>query len=138
LLAAAVLVPLLGVTYVLARRHPRRDVDLAWGCGVERSNPRMEYNATSYSEPLVRVFRASLQASRTVDVVRPESAPLLMEEMAFSQETVDVVEARGYLPAARLLQRVGDLARRVQNGSIHRYLGFSFAALVLVLVLVSR
>jgi hypothetical protein len=58
--------------------------------------------------------------------------------MAFSQETVDVVEARGYLPAARLLQRVGDLARRVQNGSIHRYLGFSFAALVLVLVLVSR
>ena len=138
LLTLAVLFPVVAVNVVLARRHPRRDVDLAWGCGVERSSPRMEYNATSYSEPLVRVFRSSLQASRSVDVVHPDDAPLLVEGVAFTQETADVVEERVYLPAARWAERFGDLARTVQNGSIHRYLGFSFAALVLVLLVVAR
>ena len=31
-----------------------------------------------------------------------------------------------------------DFARKLQNGSIHRYIGFSFAALVLVLLWVAR
>ena len=137
LLALAILVPLVAVNLVLARRHPRRDVELAWGCGGERTSPRMEYNATSYSEPLVRVFRSSLQASQLVDVVHHDDAPLLVEQMTFTQETGDVIEDRLYLPATRWAVRLGDLARTVQNGSIHRYVGFSFAALVLVLLLVA-
>ncbi|HRA75097.1 MAG TPA: proton-conducting transporter membrane subunit [Propionicimonas sp.] len=138
LLTLAVAIPVLAVTVVLARRQPRREVALAWGCGVERSSPRMEYNATSYSEPLVRVFRGWLRTSRSVEIVRPDQAPQLIEELAFTQETVDVVEERGYRAATRALRRFGDLARRLHNGSIHRYLGFSFAALILVLVLVNR
>ncbi len=136
-LALAVLVPLLAGNAVLARRHPRRDVELAWGCGGERTSPRMEYNATSYSEPLVRVFGSTLQASQLVDVVQHDQAPLLVEQTTFTQETADVIEDRVYLPAARFAERVGDLARTVQNGSIHRYVGFSFAALLLVLVMVA-
>ncbi len=137
LLTLAILVPLLAVNIVLARRHPRRDVDLAWGCGGERTSPRMEYNATSYSEPLVRVFRSSLQASQLVDVVRHDQSPLLVEQTTFTQETGDVIEDRLYLPATRWAGWLGDQARRIQNGSIHRYVGFSFAALVVVLVLVA-
>ena len=137
-LALALTVPLVGLNAVLARRHPRRDVGLAWGCGGERTSPRMEYNATSYSEPLVRVFRSSLQPTRLVDVVHPDDAPLLVAEMSFNQETVDVIEDRVYGPATRAALRLGDLARRVQNGSIHRYVGFSFVALLVVLVLVAR
>ncbi len=137
LLTLAILLPLVAVNAVLARRRPRRDVDLAWGCGGERTSPRMEYNATSYSEPLVRVFRSSLQARQFVDVVRHDEAPLLVEQMTFTQATGDVIEDRLYLPATRWAGRLGDLARRVQNGSIHRYVGFSFAALVVVLVLVA-
>jgi hypothetical protein len=137
LLSLAILVPLVAVNLVLARRHPRRDVELAWGCGGERTSPRMEYNATSYSEPLVRVFRSSLQASQFVDVVHHDDAPLLVEQMTFIQETGDVIEDRLYLPATRWALRLGDLGRTVQNGSIHRYVGFSFAALILVLLLVA-
>ena len=137
ILSLTLLVPVVAVNAVLARRHPRRDVELAWGCGGERSSPRMEYNATSYSEPLVRVFRGSLQASQFVDVVHHDQSPLLVEQMTYTQETGDVIEERLYLPATRLAERLGDLARTVQNGSIHRYVGFSFAALVLVLMLVT-
>lgn len=138
LLTAAMLAPVLVVNIAAALRHPRRDVELPWGCGGERTSPRMEYNATSYSEPLVRVFGGSLQVKRSIDVVSPEDAPLLVEEMVFNQETVDVVESRIYLPAASLLERIGDLARGIQNGSIHRYIAFSFAAFLVVLIWVTR
>lgn len=137
-LALAVAVPLLAVNLVLARRRPRRDVAMAWGCGHARTSARLEYNATSYSEPIVRVFRSSLRARREVDAVHPENAPLLVKEMSFKQETVDVIEERLYIPATRAADRLGDLARTIQNGSIHRYIGFSFVALLVVLVVVSR
>ncbi len=97
----------------------------------------MEYTATSYTEPLLRVFASSLRATREVEVVQVDESPLLVKEMVFHAETVDVVEDRAYLPVAHAVERLGDLARRVQNGSIHRYLAFSFAALVLVLVVVA-
>ncbi|PKQ31121.1 MAG: hydrogenase 4 subunit B [Actinobacteria bacterium HGW-Actinobacteria-2] len=137
-LTTVMLAGVLVVNGIAARRHPRREVDLAWGCGGERTSARMEYNATSYSEPLARVFGASLQTRRSVEISHPDDAPLLVSEMAFSQETVDLIEQKVYEPAARWTQRFGDLARRLQNGSIHRYLGFSFAALLLVLILVTR
>lgn len=137
-LTAAMLAGIVIVNGIAARRHPRREVDLPWGCGGERTSPRMEYNATSYSEPLARVFGASLNTRRSVEIEHPEDAPLLVSGMVFNQETVDLVEDRAYLPAARVALRLGDLARTIQNGSIHRYIGFSFAALLLVLVLVTR
>jgi hydrogenase-4 component B len=137
-LTAVLLVPILAVNAWAAIHHPRGDVELAWGCGGERTSPRMEYNATSYSEPLVRVFRGSLQPKRSIDVISPEDAPLLVEEIAFNQETSDVVEDRLYVPAVRVMDRIGDLARSVQNGSIHRYIGFAFVALLIVLLAVTR
>ncbi len=137
LLTLALAAPYLAYHAVLVRRQPRRDVALAWGCGHERASSRMEYTATSYTEPLLRVFGSSLRASREVEVVQVEESPLLVREIAFHAETVDVVEDKVYGPGSRLVERVGDLARTVQNGSIHRYLAFSFAALVLVLVVVA-
>jgi formate hydrogenlyase subunit 3/multisubunit Na+/H+ antiporter MnhD subunit len=137
LVSAALATPLLAYQAVLARRHPRRDVPLAWGCGGERTSPRMEYTATSYTEPLLRIFGAELRTHRDVDVVEVAESPLLVREMAFHLETVDVIEERIYAPATRSALRIADVARTIQNGSVHRYVGFSFAALVIVLVVVA-
>ena len=46
------------------RKVPRRRVELAWGCGGVRANARMQYTATSYAEPLTRVFDDALRAER--------------------------------------------------------------------------
>ena len=102
-----------------------------------RTSPRMEYTATSYAEPLVRIFGASLDPTRQLTVEHPEGNPLLVSRVTFSQRLVDVIEERAYLPVKRGLLWVGDRARRVQNGSIHRYLAYSLITLITVLV-VSR
>ena len=134
LLALVLTLPVVTIALVLARRVPRRHVDLGWGCGGMRTSPRMQYTATSYAEPLVRVFDDALSPTRDVTVSHAEESRHTVRAIAYSQRVVDVIEASVYAPAVAALVRLGDLARTVQNGSIHRYVGFSFAALLIVLV----
>lgn len=136
-LTCAVGVPFVVYNGVLRRRYPRRDTDLPWGCGRARTSPRFEYTATSYAEPLVRIFGASMNPTRELTFEHPDGAPLLVTHGHFSQHLDDVIEPALYLPVKRGLLRLGDQSRKIQNGSIHRYLAFSFAALLAVLLVVS-
>lgn len=121
----------------LRRRVPRRAVALGWGCGGARVSPRMQYTATSYAEPLVRIFDGPLGVTRSVATASFD-APYLEHEVTFRQRVRDVVEDRGYAPVLRLAVRAGDAARRLHNGSVHRYLAWSFATFVVVLGLAAR
>lgn len=97
----------------------------------------MQYTATSYAEPLVRVFGDALRPDRDLDVVHAPESRFLVHEARFRQRLTDVVEARLYGPVLRTAEWVGERARALQNGSVHRYLAYSFAALVVVLVAVT-
>ncbi len=130
-------VPVALAHWAAARRLPRLDVDLAWGCGGVRVSPRMQYTATSYAEPLVRVFSDALQPSQDLVVTHAEESQFVVRRVEFSQRVGDVVADRVYSPFSKALVRFGRAAARVQNGSIHRYLLFSFTALIVVLVVVS-
>jgi formate hydrogenlyase subunit 3/multisubunit Na+/H+ antiporter MnhD subunit len=136
-MALLLAVPVLFVSRAAARRRPRRHVELAWGCGGVRVSPRMQYTATSYAEPLARVFDDALRPERDIEVTHTSESRYLVERVEFRQRLDDVVEERSYRPVVRFADRVGLAARRLQNGSIHRYLGYSFVALVAVLVLVA-
>lgn len=129
--------PALALVLVLARRHPRESDAPGWGCGAIRVSPRMQYTATSYAEPLIRVFDDALQPSRRVEITPTESSPFMADRVEFRQRVDDVVEVRLYAPLVVAANALADRARRIQNGSIHRYLSFSFAALVLVLLVVA-
>ncbi|HEX2806519.1 MAG TPA: hypothetical protein VHN80_10160, partial [Kineosporiaceae bacterium] len=125
------------VSLAASRRRQRERVALVWGCGGVRVSPRMQYTATSYAEPLMRVFDDALRPVRDVEVTATGHSGLFVERVRFRQRVGDVVEMRAYRPALAALDRLGERARRVQNGSIHRYLTFSFVALVAVLVAVT-
>jgi hypothetical protein len=56
----------------------------------------------------------------------------------YRQSLEDVVEVRLYRPLVRAAERCGEAARGLQNGSLHRYLGLAFGALLVVLVVVAR
>ncbi|TFC00845.1 proton-conducting transporter membrane subunit [Cryobacterium mannosilyticum] len=136
-LAALVLVPVLAAILISARRHPTRVSPLPWAGGGSRLRPRMQYTATSYAEPLVRVFDDVLRPTRDVEVTHVGESRYLVERVHVEQSVSDVIETRFYRPVLDLAQRFGVLARRAQNGSIHRYLSYSFVALLVVLIVVS-
>jgi formate hydrogenlyase subunit 3/multisubunit Na+/H+ antiporter MnhD subunit len=120
-----------------ACRRKRRRVELAWGCGGVRASPRMQYTATSYAEPLARIFDDVLQPERDVVVTHAGESRYLVERVQFRQQVEDLTEKRLYRPALRWAERIGIAARGLQNGSIHRYLGYSFLALIAVLLAVT-
>ena len=136
-LSALVAIPVIVSIIVSARRHPHRTVDLPWGGGGSRARPRMQYTATSYAEPLVRVFDDVLKPSRDVQVTHVAESRYLVERVRVEQRVSDIFETRLYRPVLNLLQRYGIVARHVANGSIHRYLSYSFVALLIVLIVVS-
>ncbi len=136
-MAGVVVLPVLVAVLVSARRHPARTTELAWGGGGARVSPRMQYTATSYAEPLMRVFDDALQPSRDVQVTHLAESQYLVERVEYRQHVVDVVEVRLYRPVLRVAWWLGRAARRLQDGSIHRYLGYSFLALLAVLAAVS-
>jgi formate hydrogenlyase subunit 3/multisubunit Na+/H+ antiporter MnhD subunit len=137
LIATVIAVPVVWVSVLAARRRPRRRVELAWGGGGVRVSSRMQYTATSYAEPLARVFDDALRPERDIEVTHASESRYLVERVQFHQHLEDVVEVSLYRPLLALVDRCGTAARRLQNGSIHRYLGYSFLALVAVLVLVA-
>jgi hydrogenase-4 component B len=137
LLTIVLLAPVLLAVALAARGRTRRQTDLVWGSGGVRMSPRMQYTATSYAEPLVRVFDDALQPVRDVEVTPLQESRYLVERVQFRQSVTDVVEQRAYLPLISAARFVGRHAARLQNGSIHRYLGYSFAALIVVLIVVS-
>jgi hydrogenase-4 component B len=137
LVALFVAAPVLLFIWRVSKRRPRIAVDLAWGGGGVRVSPRMQYTATSFAEPLSRVFDDALRPEREVEVTHLSESRYLVERVQFSLHVDDVIESRVYRPVMRLTDRLGLVARQLQNGSIHRYLGYSFFALVVVLIVVS-
>jgi len=131
----AVLAALLGANRALVQRRARRVA--AWGCGREEQTPRMQYTATSFAEPLQRVFSDVLRPQTDVEVTHAVESRYFQESVTYSQHIADVVEVRSYRPLISLVMRLGEGARRLHNGSIHRYLAFGFVALLVVVVVLS-
>jgi hydrogenase-4 component B len=109
-----------------------------WGCGRTQQTARMEYTASSFAEPLVRVFDDVLHPDLDVDVTHREESRYYVEAIRLHGGVKDAVEDRVYQPVLRAITAWGSWARRIQNGSVHRYLAYGFVALVVLLLVATR
>ncbi|MBI5245896.1 MAG: hypothetical protein HY923_01845 [Elusimicrobia bacterium] len=101
-----------------------------WGCGFSRPSPEMQYTASSYAQPLARVFRGLLRTE--VEAAAPSG--YWPAGAGFSTRTPDPVLDRTVSPALALLERGLTVVRRVQHGRLQYYLLYVLVFLVLVLV----
>jgi formate hydrogenlyase subunit 3/multisubunit Na+/H+ antiporter MnhD subunit len=120
---------------LIARRGLRRAE--AWGCGRELQTARMEYTATSFAEPLGRVFADVLRPDHDVEVTHVAESRYFSEAISYQTRADDALERSLYRPVITLISAWGAFARRAQNGSVHRYLAYGFVALVLILVVLA-
>ena len=122
-----------GVRAWSARRFEVRRA-LAWGCGRVVQTARMTYTATSFAEPLQRVFDDVLQPSEDLDVSHRGESRYFVESVRFGTRGGDAFERYLYQPVFKSVRAVANRARLVQNGSIHRYLAYGLVALIVMLV----
>ncbi|MEU8869058.1 proton-conducting transporter transmembrane domain-containing protein [Streptomyces umbrinus] len=117
-----------------ARRRQRRMQARLWDCGGGAPTPRMAYTATSFAEPLQRVFDDVLAPEQDVDVTPVRESAYLVERVEFRNRVPDRIEHRLYRPVLGFLAAAGQSARRLAGGSVHTYLGYGFFGLVILLV----
>jgi formate hydrogenlyase subunit 3/multisubunit Na+/H+ antiporter MnhD subunit len=116
------------------RRRQRRTRARLWDCGGGAPTPRMAYTATSFAEPLQRVFDDVLAPEQDVDVTPVRESAYLVERVKFRNRVPDRIEHRLYRPVLDFLAAAGQSARRLAGGSVHAYLGYGFFGLVTLLV----
>ncbi|MFI6565803.1 proton-conducting transporter membrane subunit [Streptomyces sp. NPDC050534] len=118
------------------RRRRRRNARL-WDCGGGAPTPRMAYTATSFAEPLQRVFDDVLAPEQDVNVTPVRESAYLVERVRFERRVPDRIEHRLYQPVLGALAGTGRAARRLAGGSVHLYLGYGFAGLVVLLLVLT-
>jgi hypothetical protein len=137
LIAALLLVAavgLLAVTRAAATRRTARRRARLWDCGAGPMSPRMEYTATSFAEPLQRVFDNVLAPETDLDVTPVKESAYLVDSVTYRTRVGDRVEHRLYRPVLAAAARTGEAARGLANGSVHRYVGYGFYAFTGLLI----
>ncbi len=105
----------------------------AWGCGYPDLSPATQYTASSFAQPIRRVFGTMLfDARERVEIPPPGD----MKPARLTVTLTDPIWDALYAPIAGVVDFVAGRLNVVQSLTIRHYLSFVFVALVgLLLVL---
>ena len=106
----------------------------AWDCGYPEPSPMTQYTATSFAQPIRRVF-ASLAFGAQETVRMPE--PGSLEPASYEAVVPDPIWSGLYAPIAGGVTAVAERLNRLQFLSIRAYLSLVFGLLVLLLLVLA-
>lgn len=104
-----------------------------WDCGFEKLTPRMQYNATSFSMPIRRIFGFLFKIREESQAIPPVRHPAYPERLQYRLRVRDRFWYWLYQPVADgaffIARKVGYL----QQGRIQVYLLYSFVTIIVLL-----
>lgn len=124
-----------GLTLLRSRQRPRSATLPLWACGADDLTARMQYTATSFAEPLQRVFDDVLRPDTDVEVTHVAESRYMADSITYRSIIGDAVEERLYPPVLRLVGAAAAMLRRAHTGSVHLYLLYGALGVLAVLVI---
>jgi len=97
----------------------------------------MEYTATAFAEPLRRVFAEIYRPTKELTIDFHQDSKYFVQSIEYRSEVTPWFEKALYEPLLWFIQFLASLTRRLQSGSVHIYL-FYVAATLLILLLIAR
>ncbi len=131
LLIILALVPL--VMWVLRANRKLRLSD-SWGCGRIGQTPRMEYTATSFAEPLRRVFVELYRPTKELTIDFHPESKYFVQSIEYRSDITPLFERWLYDPFLWLVRFTAQQVRQLQIGSLHIYLVYVTVILVILLL----
>ena len=132
----------ISVTFIIGRlllrrgsQPPRRGP--AWDCGFGPLNSRMQYTATAFAQPIRRVFAATWKVHEQVDKQHATAPATLVTTIRHQLHISDWSWSALYEPIGSVVLAAARRIGRIQTGSIHTYLMYSFMTLLLLLWIVT-
>jgi len=105
-----------------------------WSCGNPHTHARMQYNATSFSQPLRRIFWGILQPEEHARTERP-GHKLLTGKVQYAVHVGDMAVKHLYKPLGRLTLVMAKSLHHEHQRGIHAYLAYTFATILILLAL---
>ena len=131
LLVLVMLVPLTIITVLLPMKSKCRSE--TWGCGQPVLTARNEYTATAFSNP-IRVWLKNLYRGEQDTQMMYSGSRFVKESIKFNSHIEPIFERYLYTPIIDLVQTVSRSFKVIQAGSIHIYIAYTFAALIILLM----
>jgi hydrogenase-4 component B len=98
--------------------------------------PQTEYTATAFSKPLMMIFRSVYRPRREVEAVADVS-PYFTQEVRYHADIEPTFERYVYGPLLRAILRIAAGLKVLQAGSLHAYLAYVIALVVILVLMVS-
>jgi hydrogenase-4 component B len=114
------------VIITLARRSTKT---VTWDCGYAAPSARMQYTASSFADPLVRLF--SWVVRPEIHEIKPQT--LFPQSGSFKSHVPDPVLDRFLVPGISWWQRLMSYAHIIQAGRIQVYIVYIIATLLILL-----
>jgi hypothetical protein len=106
----------------------------AWDCGYPDPSPATQYTASSFAQPIRRVYGTSVFQAREIGEMPPPGATA---PARLTVELRDLIWDGLYAPVADLVGFAADRFNILQFLTIRRYLTLVFGALVLLLLVLA-
>jgi hydrogenase-4 component B len=106
----------------------------AWDCGYPDPNPATQYTASSFAQPIRRVYGTIVFQAREIGEMPP---PGSLAPARLHVEIRDLIWDAAYAPIAGLVATATEKLNVLQFLTIRRYLTLVFAALVLLLLVLA-
>ncbi|HTZ02414.1 MAG TPA: hydrogenase 4 subunit B, partial [Xanthobacteraceae bacterium] len=106
----------------------------AWDCGYPDASPATQYSATSFAQPIRRVFGSVVFAARETTRM---PAPGDTRPAWLKVELRDLVWDHGYAPLAAGIGLAADRLNRLQFLTIRQFLTLVFGALIVLLLVLA-
>ncbi len=105
-----------------------------WACGADELTARMQYTATSFGEPLQRVFDDVLRPETDVEITAFDESQYLVAKISYRARISDTVQDLLYAPIVRAIMFCANVIRQLHTGSIHLYLSYGALGVLIVLL----
>jgi len=137
MLGLLILLALVPLTMWILRVNRKLRVSDTWGCGRIGQTSRMEYTATSFAEPLRRVFAELYRPTKELSVDFHPESKYFVQSIEYKSEITPLFERWLYDPFLRLVRLTARQVRRLQAGSLHLYLAY-ITIILIILLLIAR
>lgn len=105
----------------------------AWDCGFPDPNPATQYTADSFAQPIRRVFGVVFDVRERVDMPPPGDARPARLDVSWRDHVWETL----YAPVGLCVQLAAEKLNQLQFLTIRKYLSLVFAALVVLLLVIS-
>jgi hydrogenase-4 component B len=106
----------------------------AWDCGYPDQNPATQYTASSFAQPIRRVFGSTVFRAREIGEMPP---PASVGPARLTVEVHDLIWNALYAPISGLVAFAAERLNVLQFLTIRRYLSLVFAALIVLLLVLA-